>query len=299
MKTRLYFQFPVRVRYQALRALLERWAEAEGDQVLGKEVLVKPNCVSAHQPLASTHADTVRAALEVLSQLRPRRLVLGEGSSEDTLQAFRNFGYLPWEEKFGAEILDLNADAFEVREIYGENGERIPVRIAQTALRSFRVSLAKPKTHDCVMVTLGIKNLVVGAIQKPDKAKIHQGYPAINLNLALLARELAPHLTVIDGAEGMEGAGPVDGDPVAHGFALVGSDPVAVDGLAATLMGFTPAEIGYFFHCARLGLGRLYPAEWEVVGSGLERAVRRYRPHPNYDQQRRWELQGTALAGRI
>lgn len=299
MGSRLYFRVGVRERYAALRALLEAWAEDEGEKVQGKTVLVKPNCVSARRELASTHAETVRAVLEVLSQLRPKRLVLGEGSSEDTLQAFQNFGYLPWAERYGAEVLDLNQDAYVLRTVYDAKGNPISLKIAQTALESFRVSLAKPKTHDCVIVTLGIKNLVVGAIPKPDKVKIHQGYAAINVNLALLARELAPHLTVIDGYEGMEGAGPVDGDPVPHRFALLGSDPVAVDAAAALLMGFQPEEIGYLVHCAHLGLGNLAPEAWEVRGDPLERGMRRYRPHPSYAEQKRWELAGTALAGKI
>ncbi|MCS7240270.1 MAG: DUF362 domain-containing protein [Candidatus Bipolaricaulota bacterium] len=293
MAARLYFRAQIEDRYQAVRALLETWAEDEGHRIFGQTVLIKPNCVSAHHQLASTNAEAVHAALEVLHQLRPKRLILGEGSSEDTLQAFKNFGYLAWVEKFGAEILDLNQDAFELRTVYDAKGNPISIRIAKTALTSFRVSLAKPKTHDCVIVTLGIKNLVVGAIQKPDKPKIHQGYAAINLNIALLARELAPHLSVIDGYEGMEGNGPVAGDPVPHRFALVGSNPVAVDAAATTLMGFDPREIGYLVHCARFGLGDL--DGWEVVGDPLHGSIRRYRPHSTYQEQLHWDCLGHGL----
>lgn len=297
MGSRLYLRTGVHHRYEAVCALLEAWAEREGDRVSGEILLVKPNCVSARRALASTHADTVRASLKVLSQLPPKKLVLGEGSSEDTLRAFQNFGYLPWAEKYGAEVVDLNEDAYEIRDVYDARGNLLPVRISKTSLASFRVSLAQPKTHDCVIVTLGIKNMVVGAIQKPDKPKVHQAFPALNLNIALLARELAPHLTVIDGFEGMEGDGPVHGTPVPHRFALVGSDPVAVDAAAATLMGFNPQDIGYIVHCASLGLGSL--DQWEVVGAPVSSAVRRYRPHATYAQQLRWELSGTSLESKL
>jgi len=299
MPARLFFRSGLTERYRGLREVLEDWAQNEGQKAEGKVILVKPNCVSAKVRLASTHAEAVRATLEVLSQLRPKRLILGEGSSEDTLRAFENFGYLFWAEKFGAEVLDLNTDEFEIRYVYNSQGQRIPVKIAKTALYSFRVSLAKPKTHDTVIVTLGIKNLVVGAIQKPDKPKIHQGYPATNLNIALLARELAPHLSLVDGFEGMEGEGPVEGSPVFHGFALAGSDPVAVDAAAARLMGFDPREVGYLVFCARLGLGTLGEREWEILGGPLEAAIKKYRPHPTYEEQRRWELLGTELSGKL
>lgn len=297
MGSRLYFRARIGDRYTAVRALLEAWAEDEGHRISDRVVLVKPNCVSAHRQLASTNAEVVHAALEVLGQLHPKRLILAEGSSEDTLQAFRNFGYLTWAEKLGAEILDLNQDASVVREVYDAQGNPIPVRVAKTALQSFRVSLAKPKTHDCVIVTLGIKNLVVGAIQKPDKFKIHQGYVAINLNIALLARKLAPNLTVVDGFEGMEGDGPVGGAPVPHRFALVGGDPVAVDAATATLMGFNPRVIGYLVHCSSFQLGQL--EQWEVVGDPLDEAIRQYRSHSTYAQQLHWGLSEALLRSKL
>jgi len=46
------------------------------------------------------------------------------------------------------------------------------------------------------------------------------------------------YYTVVDGLIGMEGSGPMQGDPIASGLVLVGTDPVAVDAVAATFMGF-------------------------------------------------------------
>ncbi|MDW8152239.1 MAG: DUF362 domain-containing protein [Candidatus Bipolaricaulota bacterium] len=128
--------------------------------------------------------------MEVLAQLRPKRLLLGEGSGEDT----PHLGCLSWAETFGAEVLDLNADERVRREIHDAQRHPIPVRVARTALEIFRVPSALPKTHDYVIVTLGIRDLVRGAIPKPDRPEVHQEHPAMNRNLALLARELAPQL---------------------------------------------------------------------------------------------------------
>ena len=110
----------------------------------------------------------------------------------------------------------------------------------------------------------------------------------INVNIALLARRLLPHLAVIDGHLGMEGAGPVSGTPVKHRIALAGRNPLAVDAVCAHLMGFRPQEIGYLVHAARLGLGEIDLAEIEVVGAPLEEAYRRYQPHPGYREQLAW-----------
>jgi uncharacterized protein (DUF362 family) len=46
------------------------------------------------------------------------------------------------------------------------------------------------------------------------------------------------YYSVIDGLVGMQGMGPMQGDPVESGVVLGGTDPVAVDTVAARLMGF-------------------------------------------------------------
>jgi len=45
------------------------------------------------------------------------------------------------------------------------------------------------------------------------------------------------YYSVVDGIVGMEGSGPMQGDPVDSGVVLIGTDPVAVDAVAATVMG--------------------------------------------------------------
>jgi uncharacterized protein (DUF362 family) len=264
----------------------------------GETVLIKPNCVSATVQLASTHVDALEAVLEAVAAHDPKRIIVGEGSAVDTEKAFRTFGYHRLAERLDVEFLDLNRDRYEILEAFGTNGERIPVRVARTALESFRISVALPKTHDTVIVTLSLKNMVVGAIQGGDKPKIHQGYPAINLTLAHLARWLRPDLSVIDGFAGMEGDGPTAGTEVPHRVALAGTDPVAVDAVGAYLMGFDPREVGYLVYAEALGLGissldRILPV---LLGTRkLEDLVRRYRPHRTYAEQLRWDPRGTPL----
>ena len=255
----------------------------------GEQVLVKPNCVSSSRQLSATRAGALEAVLEFIARYDPRRIILGEGSAEDTLQAFRNFGYLEVAERYGAEVLDLNRDRAVPITIYDREGRPRKVPVARTALESVRVSVALPKTHDTVIITATVKNLAVGAIQRPHKWTIHQGYPVINVNIALLAQKLLPHLAVIDGHVGMEGDGPVAGAPVKHRMALAGLDPLAVDAACAYLMGFDPWEIGYLVHAARLGLGEVDLKRIEVVGAAREETCRPYRPHSGYMKQLDWQ----------
>ncbi|HIE54204.1 MAG TPA: DUF362 domain-containing protein, partial [Chromatiaceae bacterium] len=261
-------------------------------------VLVKPNCVSSTRQLASTHVDALEAVLEAVIAHDPKRVIVGEGSAVDTEEAFRSFGYRRLLKRFDVELMDLNRDRHELLEVFARDGGTVPVRVSRTALEAIRVSVALPKTHDTVIVTLSLKNMVMGAILKGDKWRVHQGYPAINLSLTYLGRRLRPHLGVIDGFVGMEGDGPTAGTEVPHRVALAGTDPIALDAVAAYLMGFDPGEVGYLVHAQALGLGVAELGAIEILLRGAEEPrelVRRYRPHRTYAEQRRWEPWGTPL----
>jgi len=294
-----------------------------------KRVLIKPNFVSTRRQLAATHVDAVRA---VLDWLRPRYdgpITIGEGAAtSDTFDGYRNFGYLDLAEDYDVQFVDLNRDQWVPIEIYDRNLSPMTVRVARTTLESdFRISVGPPKTHDAVIVTLSLKNIVVGSlirgrggglfqklgqllpgrltnsvwaekaksclstVNRSDKFAIHQGYHGINLNLYRLAKVIAPHLSVIDGFVGMEGYGPSSGDPVELGVAIVSTDFLAADIVATAIMGFDPDEVGYLHYCKLGGLGVGDLNDIVIVGNTtIEESRRPFKPHPTYRQQLQWRL---------
>ncbi len=136
-----------------------------------------------------------------------------------------------------------------------------------------------------------VKGVLLGRLGGSSKMTMHQGIPVLNLNLALAASAVWPHLAVIDGWQGMEGEGPGSGDPVDWRVALAGTDPLAVDVLTAHLMGFDPGQIGYLQYCHRLGLGVGEMEQIEVNGNvAPEEARRTFAPHPKYRRQLAWRL---------
>ena len=66
-----------------------------------------------------------------------------------------------------------------------------------------------------------------------------EGFPTV----ARLFRQWGA--TVIDGYEGMEGNGPIQGKRKAAGVLVGGSDRVAVDATCCRIMGIDPAKIGH------------------------------------------------------
>jgi uncharacterized protein (DUF362 family) len=132
---------------------------------------------------------------------------------------------------------------------------------------------------------------VMSNLEPSDKMKMHQSYPVINLNLALLAPHVKPHLAVIDAFEAMEGDGPTEGTPVPLHLALASTDALAADLTGAALMGFDPSEIGYLHYCTLMGLGASSLDQIDVVGDApWQKVAQSFRPHATYQRQRRWHL---------
>jgi len=301
-------------------------------------VLVKPNFVSTDYQPAATHVDAVRAVLDFLRQRYDGPIVVAEGAAlSPTWQGYQQYGYEDLVQEYDVELHDLNADDTVEVTVCSRRLQPLRLRLSRTAAQAdFRISVCPPKTHDLVMVTLAIKNMVMGSLVNPrvkdgmprkslaqraarhvmrmmpdhlrfsalaewakgalmgrlqgsQKMAMHQGIPLLNLNLALVAPIVWPHLAVIDGWQGMEGEGPSQGDPVAWGVALAGTDPLAVDTLTAHLMGFSPQDIGYFNYCRLLELGIADQDQIRVIGNvAPEQAARSFRPHSTVEKQRRW-----------
>jgi uncharacterized protein (DUF362 family) len=328
-------------RRETVAAALTTMAD-QVDLSQAQRVVVKPNFVTPYRQLAATHVDGVRAVLDFVRRRFDGPVVIAEGSATSpTWDGYRNYGYQALVDEYRVELRDLNADETVEITVYDGRMRPMRLRLARTVAEGdFRISICPPKTHDTVIVTLSIKNVVMGALVNPhanqdgngkgsvlraaqrlgrllpdwagrhrlaewvkgnvlgrpggsQKMAMHQGVPVININLALVAPVVWPHLSVIDGWVGMEGRGPNEGTPVNWGVALAGTDPLAVDSVTAHLMGFEPQGVGYLHYCQELDLGIADLSEIEVVGDLRPAEVARsFEPHPTIEQQRRWHLAG-------
>jgi len=283
-------------RYETVTKALELIGLDADSSLRGKKkIVVKPNLVSSGNQLCATHVNTVKATIDFLRRFTSSPIVVAEGSASDTKACYRDYGYQALAKDYGIELVDLNEDDSVKVKVYDRDFKEVTIHLAKTMVEAdYIVSLAIPKTHDCLIVTLSLKNVVVGSAQH-DKQLLHQGYPAMNLNMYKVVKRIPPSLAVIDGWVGMEGNGPVGGTPVEMGLALASTDFVAADTVAAYLMGFDPAEIGYLTYArGRLGVGGL--SQIEVRGERLESLRRRFKPHRDYEEQKRWQIPAEKLA---
>ena len=264
-----------------------------------KYVIIKVNNVSTENQLAASHADTIRGILDYLQPRYKLPVTVAESSAGDTMEGFRNFGYtrIP-----GVNLVDLNAEAkYQAIPLIDYDLHLQPVRLAARLLDSdaFVICACMLKTHNTVVATLSVKNMVLGAPLHfapgerqhwNDKRKYHTGIRQTHYNMLLTAQKLRPFwgATVIDGYEGMEGNGPSSGTPVASRIAIASTDYIAADRVAVECMGINPAWPGYLNYCGQLGLGNYDSARIDVVGEKIAAVQKKYRMHQDIDLELQW-----------
>ncbi|MFC1608283.1 DUF362 domain-containing protein, partial [Candidatus Latescibacterota bacterium] len=249
--------------------VLEPFKEHLSDAIRDKQVVVKLNCVGQNGlPLMVTHPDAVRGVLDFLKPIYDRTVIIGESpvQNKNPEKTFELFGYLPLEEEYNARCVDLNTEPTSYQWILDGNMNPQRISIINTFLDpdNYIISVTRLKTHNCVVATLSLKNVVMGSpIKIPrlrinEKAKMHAGSASpkfIHHNIFLMAHRVRPDFAVLDGFESVEGNGPAHGDPLDHKVAVAGPDFVAVDSIGAELMGIDPGDIGYLKFCGTAGLG--------------------------------------------
>ena len=112
---------------------------------------------------------------------------------------------------------------------------------------------------------------------------------AMNRNLVALARVAKPHISVVNGFVAMHREGPRHGTPIRLGTVVAGVDAVAVDAVAAAVMGFDPLQVGYLRYAQAAGLGVADLEAIAIVGDPLASVARRCVPHSNHAIQRHWD----------
>jgi hypothetical protein len=87
------------------------------------------------------------------------------------------------------------------------------------------------------------------------------------VDLMYMQRELHPNVfAVMDGTVMGDGAGPRTMVPRVGNLILASADQVAIDAIAAKIMGFDPLSIPYLRMCQERGLGVADPRKIELVG---------------------------------
>jgi len=288
---------------------LKPFSEQIKRDIGSRRVILKPNNVIIHRQLAATHVDTLEGVLEFLKSIGITQniLIAESAASGPTLDGFDNYGYMKLAAKYPAvKLIDLDDQPFEKRYFIDEKDFKPhAARFSSMLLdkNNYLVSVARMKTHDRVLATLSLKNIVFGAPIKDlgagwgpgvtrkqgavnDKPLVHgSGIKGINYNLFALSQMLHPDLAIIDGFEGMEGNGPNDGDPVDHRVCIAGLDWLAADRTGIELMGIDYTKVAYLNYCAQAGYGVYDLDKIEIIGEPIAKHKKTYKLNGNIEKQ--------------
>ncbi len=251
-----------------------RELEVETGEVKGKTVLLKPNLVEPHAGAGhiNTHPLFVRAAAESFLRLGAARILVAEapGHRRDSLLVLEESGLAEVLIEDRIPFLDLN---YETAAKVANQGLMTGMEslFLPTVLREadWIVSLAKMKTHHWTGVTLSMKNLfgvMPGIYYGWPKNVLHQ--KGIHQSIVDINVTVKPHFAIVDGIIGMEGDGPIMGEPKKAGVVVMGRDVQAVDATCSRVMGIDPENIPYL-SLGSLFLGPIAEAEIAQVGEEI------------------------------
>ncbi len=131
------------------------------------------------------------------------------------------------------------------------------------------VHLPTVKTHGHAVTTGAVKNSF-GGLLKEVRHYAHKYMHEVLVDLLYMQRELHPAVfTVMDGTVCGDGAGPRTMIPRIHDFILASADSVAIDAVAARMMGFDPMSIPFLRMAHERGLGVADLGDIEIAGEDV------------------------------
>ena len=229
-------------------------------------IAIKPNLCDLIPASMGVTTDirAVEALIEIIREKSNDKISIVESdhwiASAD--EEFENLGYKELEPKYGVELVNLSRDRKVSIRMKGHHFDVF--RCPETLVNSRLISISKMKTQYQYRFTGILKNQF-GLIPEKYKGKYH---PFMSEVLADLNGTFRPFLSIIEGLYSMESAGPAEGKPIKTNVIICGTDPVAVDAVAATLAGINPFKIGYLKYAAKKGIGEINNID--VVGDSVQ-----------------------------
>lgn len=221
------------------------------EELRGKRILLKPNLVetASGAPHINTHPLVLRGAIEAFLRLGASAVMVAEGPGHrrDTLAVYEESGL--------ADV--LTEDRIPFHDLNYITGYDLPNAGRQSRLKTLTfpglfqevdwiVSVAKMKTHHWAGVTLSMKNLfgvMPGIYYGWPKNVLH--HAGIENAILDINATLKPHFAIVDGIVGMDGDGPIMGDPRKAGVLVMGRNLAAVDATCCRIMGIDPYHVSY------------------------------------------------------
>ena len=238
----------------------------------GKRVHIKPNLLTAKPPekAATTHPFIVKSIVDRVQALGGI-VTIGDspaGISRPIEDYWRTTGMEQIATETGARLVQFEKKGVVERYVNGKS-----YFIAKSiANADVVVNVCKLKTHNLTLFTGAIKNMF-GSIPGFKKSEYHKQAPKVEEFSKIVVdifSAVQPQLNIMDAIEIMEGNGPSAGKPSYLGLILASKDAVAMDALAAKIIGFEDGEILTTEYAYQRGLGEKHIEKIIISGSSLD-----------------------------
>ncbi len=131
------------------------------------------------------------------------------------------------------------------------------------------IHLPTLKTHVFTTMTGAMKN-AFGGLLRENRHWTHSVIHETLVDLLVIQKEIHPGIfAVTDGTFAGDGPGPRAMMPYVKNYILASADQVAIDAIAAKMMGFDPMSIKFLQLAHERGLGCADPSDIEVVGEDI------------------------------
>lgn len=244
--------------------------------ISGRRVLVKPNLVETNDGESGNTTDKrVIGALVKMAIDSGARVTVGDSGGTRwhgaTDRAFKETGIRDYCEALGAEVFSF--DKINPVSVNIPGGTVLTeAYLARPAVETdLIINAPKLKTHILTKTTGSVKNMY-GAVPGGLKSVYHK-IGGNSVRFASLVVDLysvmLPGLNVMDAVVGLGGQWRLQ-DRIFPGLIIAGTDGVAVDAVAARLLGFDPMDVPVIADAHKRGLGVGSLDKIDVVGQRLE-----------------------------
>ena len=214
---------------------------------LPRKVVIKPNLcdVVSWEAGVTTDPSWLPVLAGELRSIRPDvQIVVVESDAVSAYKTYRScdetydrLGYREVAREQGIELVNLSkSESIEI----SMDGIPLPILISDLFLEEFYfISIANLKVHPYERMTAILKNSL-GLLTEGDISSLHC---YLSLLISHLHRFCPPDLCIVDGRIGLEGQGPILGDPVCMNSIIFSNDALAADVAACKLMMIPPEEV--------------------------------------------------------
>ncbi len=281
-----YDEKSIKVVYGMLKKAVDAVGGMKSVIKKGDKVVVRANACWAVKPDSGIASDprVVEALMRLIrEETKPREVVVADRSSigADTAESFRVTGVGDAALRGGADrLLPMEQDQRVPVQVPQPMVLFQPVYLSQTMLDAdVLIYLSKMKVHKLTHISLTLK-MNQGSLDWYDALRNHRA--DMHQKMIDMLKVMRPHLSLVDALWPMQGQGP--GSPYPEDLIkdfnviIAGKDPVAVDTVGSTIMGFDAKhDIPMLRGAEMAGLGVATLEQIDVVGTPIGKVQRHFK----------------------